>query len=382
MEVRHGVVIVGGGVMGAAAAYWLSKKNIPTVILDQYEVPSIWGASADHLRAFRLTYGKDSFYTDLAVRSMPLWLALNQEAGDKLLVQNGVLELAVKDKGYEEQSLKVLKDMKLPCDVLQKADIKRHYPMINTRAVKWGLFHKDGGMIWATRAASAMAGLAQRKGLKVRPQTKIVSILKDKNGIKGLKDSHGRLWQGEKYLFAAGAWTTELLKSYGIPLKVTTQQQLYFRPPNNRGRYRPEHFPVFAAQSKGLYGFPLHIHGFMKIGDHTKGSPGKPGPDAPSEVTPKFEKKVRAFFKHMIPDLSGFNEQEGKICHYTSTPDDDFILDRLPDAPNAVVMAGFSGHGFKFAPLMGKVASELLTDAQPEINLTRFRLSRFKLKKG
>lgn len=380
MDVRHGVVIVGGGVMGAASAYWLSKKSIPTVILDQYEVPSIWGASNDHLRVFRLTYGKDSFYTDLAARAMPLWLALNAEAGDKLLVQNGVLELAVKEKGYEEQSLKVLKDMKLPVSVLDKKELKRHYPMINTRAVKWGLFHKDGGMIWATRSAAAMASLAQRKGVKIRPQTKIVQVLRDKTGIKGLKDSQGRLWHGEKYIFAGGAWTGELLKSYGIPLKVTRQEQLYFRPPNNRGRYRPEHFPVFASLSKGFYGFPLHIHGFMKIGDHGKGPPGKPGPGSPTETTPKFEKKVRAFFKHMIPDLAGFTEMEGKICHYTNTPDDDFIVDRLPDAQNAVVLAGFSGHGFKFAPLIGKIAADLLAGAAPEVNLHRFRLNRFKLK--
>lgn len=379
MSEKSGVIVVGGGIMGVSAAYWLAQKGLAVTVLDQYDIPNQWAASGDHLRVFRLTYGKDAFYTDMALKTLPLWLDLNAQSGEKLLQQNGMLDLATVSHGYEEQSFNVLKDLKVSVSRLEKADLKRQYPMINSRAVKFGIFHKDGGMIWASKTVSFLSSLAQRKGVKFRPRTKIVQVLRDKKeGIKGIKDEHGRLHVGESYLFAGGMWTPELLKSYGIPIKVTRQYQLYLRPPANRGRYRPEHFPVFASLSAGFYGFPLHLHGFMKIGDHRKGSPGKPGPGSETDLPPAFEKKCRGFFKRFIPELANFTEYEGHVCHYDNTKDDDFIMDRLPDAANGFIAAGFSGHGFKFGPLIGKTMADLVVGAKPELNLHRFRLGRFK----
>lgn len=363
--------------MGLSTAYWLAQRGKAVTVLDQYDVPNKWAASGDHLRAFRLTYGKDAFYTDMAAKALPLWLDLNLQSGEKLLLQNGVLELATVTHGYEEQSYNVLKEMRLPIVRMEKKEVRRHYPMINTRAIKYALFHKDGGILWAMRATAAIASLAQRRGAKVKPHVKAAAVLRGKDGIKGIKDSNGRLWEAESYLFAAGAWTPELLKGSRIPLKVTRQQLLYVRPPTNRGRYRPEHFPVFASLSQGFYGFPLHIHGFLKIGDHRKGPPGKPGPAGGEDVSPSFEKKCRAFFKRFIPEMAAFTESEGQVCYYDNTRDDDFIMDRLPDAPNAYVACGFSGHGFKFAPLIGKTMAEMIIGCKPELNLHRFRLGRF-----
>lgn len=377
MKDSNSVIVVGGGIMGVCAAYWLAQKGKSVTLLDQFEVPNMKGASGDHLRVFRLTYGKDAFYTDMAAQALPLWLDLNQQSGQPLLVQNGVLEFAVQAHGYEEQSFQVLKEMKLRVQKLSKDELKRGYSMINSRAVKWALFHPDGGMIWAQRATAAIASLAQRKGVKIRPNVRVVAVLKDKSGIKGVKDASGKTWTAESYLFACGFRATELLKN--IPLKVTRQFQLYLRPPENRGRYRPEHFPVFAALTVGFYGFPLHIHGFLKVGDHRKGAVAKPPSDGRAEETPPaVERKVRVFLKRFIPDLAGFTESEGQVCYYDNTKDGDFIIDRLPDAPNGFVACGFSGHGFKFAPIIGKTLAELMTAGKTELNIQRFRLARFK----
>jgi monomeric sarcosine oxidase len=379
---KNSVIVVGGGIMGVSAAYQLALRGRQVTLLDQFDVPNQWAASGDQLRVFRMTYGKDAFYTEMALKSLPLWLELNRLAEDKIFVQNGMLELASSTHGYEEQSLKVLKDMKIPASVVDKKELQRRYPMINSRAVKYGLFHKDGGMIWSSKAVAALSLLAQRKAVKVRGGVKVSAVLKDKNGVRGVKDSTGKLWEAENYVFAAGAWTPELLKSYGVPLKITRQEQLYLRPPINRGRYRPEHFPVFAALSEGFYGLPMHIHGFMKIGYHRPGSAGKPGPEQDErQLTKPFEKKCRAFLKRYIPELASFTEMEGHTCYYDNTKDSDFIIDRLPDAANAVLAAGFSGHGFKFGPLVGKSVSELIIGGKSELNLHRFRLGRFKLKK-
>ncbi|MBI4377169.1 MAG: FAD-dependent oxidoreductase [Elusimicrobia bacterium] len=376
MKERFGVVVVGGGIIGASAAYYLAQKGRTVLILDQYDVPNQLSASGDHLRAFRVSHGKDAFYSEMAMRSIPLWLDWNTQANDKLLVQNGFLELAVQTHGFEEQGLQVMKELKVRASKMDKDEVRRNYPMINTRAIKYAVFQPDGGTIWAWRTTGAIAALAQRRGAKLRSQMKVVSLVKEKGAIKGVKDSSGKLWQADAFLFSGGPWTPELLKSYRLPIKVTRQHQLYLRPPANRGRYRPEHFPVFACHAKGFYGFPLHIHGFLKIAEHKKGPPGKPG-GAP-EPNPAFEKKCRAFLKRFIPELASFTDSEASICHYDNTPDGDFIIDRLPDVSNGYVACGFAGRGFKFAPLIGKTLAELISGGKPELNLHRFRLGRFK----
>lgn len=377
---KNSVLVVGGGIMGISAAYFLAERGRQVTLIDQYDIPNRWAASGDQLRVFRLTYGKDAFYTQMAVKTLPLWLEFNKLADDRLLYQNGMLELATTTHGYEEQCMKTLKDMKLPFQKLEKQEISKRYPMINTRAIKYGLFHKDGGMVWATKSVSAISVLAQRRGARVRPGVRAVQVLKDKTGITGVKDSTGHVWKAENYVFTGGYWSNELLKSWKLPIKVTKQPQLYLRPPSNRGRYRPEHFPVFASLSAGFYGFPLHIHGFLKIGDHKKGkvmTKIKPGEDDRA-LDAAFERKCRAFLKRHIPELAKFTEFEGHTCYYDNTKDDDFIIDRLPGAPNAVLAAGFSGHGFKFGPLVGKTIAELITAGKAELNLHRFRISRFK----
>lgn len=382
MSVKNSVVVVGGGIMGVQTAWHLAQRGQSVTLLDQRDVPNQWAASGDHLRVFRLTYGKDAFYTEMALKALPMWLELNAQSEETLLQQNGVLELATKENGYEAHSMAVLKERKIKFERLDPAKVRKLYPMYNPKAFKWALYHPDGGMVWANRATAATASLAQRKGVKVRNGVKVTQVLKDKGGVRAVKDASGRVWEAEKFVFAAGHWTNEVLKSYGIPIKVTKQEQLFLRPMEARGRYRPEHFPVFACLPMGFYGFPVHIQGFIKIGDHRKGPAVKfADPDQLRDLSPKFEKSCRKFLKKFIPELAAFEDFEGHVCWYDNTPDEDFIMDRLPDAPNAFVAAGFSGHGFKFAPVVGKSMAELVVGGKSELNLHRFRLGRFKLKK-
>ena len=374
---KNSVIVVGGGVMGASAAYWLSTLGRQVTLLDQNEVPNRHGASGDQLRALRLAYGKDVFYADMAAKSLPLWLDFCRQSADPFLLQNGFMDLAVQEHGYEEHCLKVLRELKSPCVVLGKDELRRHYPMINTRAVRYGLLHKAGGMIWAMRALSAVLNLAQRRGVKVKAHAKIVAVQRSGGEIKGLKDSTGKTWSAEQYLFAPGAWVQEIFRGWRIPVEAIRRRQLYLCPPINRGRYRPEHFPPFSIASQGFCGYPLHIHGFMKIAESRRGTVVKVPGNAGEEAEPAFEKKCRAFLKKFLPELADFNEFEGHVAYYSATKDGDFIIDRLPGAANGFLMAGFGDQGFTFAPLLGRAAAQVLVGGKSDINLHRFRLARF-----
>ncbi|MBI4422331.1 MAG: N-methyl-L-tryptophan oxidase [Elusimicrobia bacterium] len=380
MKASYDVVIVGGGAMGLATAYYLTKQGKKAVLLEQHQVGNPWGASGDHGRIFRLSYGKDTFYTDLAVRALALWKDLQKEAREELYLPTGMLDLAAGPGRYEQQCYDSLKGMGLPVSKWTSAETHERYRIFNPRAFKFAVYHPDGGMLWAHRALTALSNLSQQRGAKVVEKARVSAVLRNKkDGVYAVRDAGGKVYEAGAFLFAAGAWTSDLLAAYGLPIKPTRQELLYLRPPNNQGRYRPAHCPVFAAISKGFYGFPVHIHGFMKLGDHRKGKQAKPGTGA-QEVSPSFEKATRLFLRKFIPDLAGFNETEGKVCYYDNSPDGDFIMDRLPDSPSAYVAAGFSGHGFKFAPLVGKILADLIVGGKSEINLQRFRATRFKLR--
>ena len=380
MKGHYDVVIVGGGVTGLAAAYYLMKRGRRAAVLEQHAVGNPFGASGDHARAFCLTHGKDTFYTDLAVRSLALWKELQKDCREEIYLSTGFLNLAMGPGAYEEQCYQALKGMGLPVFKWTSQEAHERYRIFNPRAFKFAVFHPDGGMLWGMRCLTALAHLCQQRGSRVFENTRVTAVLRNKkDGVYGVRDASGRTWEAGAYLFAPGAWSGDLLSAYGLPIKSTRQELLYLRPPNNQGRYRPAHCPVFLAASKGFYGFPVHIHGFMKVRDERKGKPGKPQTGS-TEIGTAIEKSSRGFLKKLLPDLAGFSEAEGKVCHYDNTPDGDFLMDRLPDSPNAWVATGFSGHGFKFAPLIGKTMADLIVDGKTDLNLQRFRLNRFRLK--
>ncbi|MEE8424411.1 MAG: FAD-dependent oxidoreductase [Elusimicrobiota bacterium] len=375
----YDVIVVGGGIIGTASAYYLAKRDFKVVLLDQGALANPEASSCDHARVFRLTHGKDSFYTEIARKAVPMWKEFQAEARDSLIQQHGMLEFSLSGSKHEDRSMKVLQELKVSHQKLKPKQVVERYRMYKQRSFRWALYHTDGGMIFAKKAIEAFIKLADKNGARLEANARVVRVIKNKSGIQGLRDSNGKVWKAKNYLFAAGAWTRGILKDFNIPLTVTRQECLYIRPPQNQGRYRPVHFPVFSTTAKGFHGLPVHIHGFMKIGTHKKG----PVVRAPGTLTPdkKFEGKVRGFLKKFIPDLAEFTDMEGKVYLYTHTPDGDFILDRLPGMPNAWVAAGFSGNGPMFAPLVGKTVTALLTGEKPEINLQRFKIDRPRLRR-
>jgi glycine/D-amino acid oxidase-like deaminating enzyme len=329
MNKKPDVIVVGGGITGVTAAYWLAHNRKSVLLLDQADIPNLKAPSGDHMRAFYLSHGKDAFYTELAARALPLWLDINAQSGQNILCQNGFLDLAIRTPGFETQSQAIFKDMKIRAEWLDKKTLHVERSMFNSRALKGALFHQEGGFIWAQRAVSSWLAAAQKKGARVKSRIEIKSLMREKDGrIRGVKDASGKVWEAESFLFAPGIWTPALLKDYRIPIRVTRQFQIYLKPPNNPGRYRLEHFPVFRASTAGFYGFPMHIHGYMKLVDHTPGPLGDPNEERAKMPPSSFEKRCRAFLKRYIPDIAAFKEFETSLCHQDMTRDGDFIVDR------------------------------------------------------
>jgi len=377
----YDVIVVGGGIIGTSSAFHLARRGHKVLVMDQVDIPNPQGSSDDHARAFKLTHGKDSFYTGLAAQTAPLWKDLQADTRADLFVQHGMLELVMDAGKYEKDCIKVLQELKLPYQKLKPVEICERYRMLKKSGFKWGLYHSGGGIVFAKKAIEMFAAGVEKAGGKLEAGVKVVKILKDKTGVIGLKDSKGKVWKAANYVFAAGAWSKEVLSDYGVPFSMTKQECLYLRPPRNQGRYRAAHFPVMSLHKYGFHAFPVHVHGFMKVGLHAKGTVTR---KITMPLTPdkKFEKAARGFLRKFCPDLADFSDMEGRTYFYTHTPDEDFVLDKLPGLGNAWVAAAFAGNGPMFAPLIGKTLSEMVSGEKPETNLHRFRIGRLKLKKS
>lgn len=371
------VIVVGGGIIGCASAYYLSRRDLRVTLLDQGVASNPQASSCDHGRVFSIAHGKDIFMSELAVRTLPLWKEFQHACHEELLHQNGMLELALGDGKYEAAGLKALREIGAPVNELDGAAACDRYRVLRRKSFRFAVQHPDGGIIWSKKAIELFLRLGSRAKVRIEEGARVTQVQRGPEGIQGLKDDRGRWWRAKHYVFAAGAWTKEILSPFRVPLTVTRQECLYFRPPRNQGRYRPNHLPVFAVSKRGFWGLPVHIHGFMKVESFRKGQPLR-SINLPLSPDPRFEGKVRAFLKEFFPDLGDFTDLEGKVYLYTRTPDGDFILDRLPGAPNAVIAAGFSGNGPMFAPLVGQTVVELICGEKPSINLHRFRFGRFK----
>ncbi|MDE2291048.1 MAG: FAD-dependent oxidoreductase, partial [Elusimicrobia bacterium] len=316
---------------------------------------------------------------DLAARTIPLWKEHERTFGEELLTQNGVLDMACGDGKREEAGYKTLSEMRLRVEKLTPQQLTARYRMMRARCCRFAVYHPDGGMVWAKRAIEAFSRGVQRTRGRLESGVCVVKVMRSKDKVVALKDSKGKLWHAEQFVFCPGAWTRDVLADYGIPVTITRQECLYLRPPRNQGRYRPAHFPVFSFAKAGVHGFPVHIHGFLKIGCHKPGAANRT-PTMPLTCDRRFEGSCRKFLKDFVPDLADFTEMEGRAHYYTRTPDGDFLLDRLPGVENAWLAAAFAGDGPMFAPLVGLTLSQLVSGEKPPINLHRFRIGRLRLR--
>jgi glycine/D-amino acid oxidase-like deaminating enzyme len=160
-------------------------------------------------------------------------------------------------------------------------------------------------------------------------------------------------------------------------LTTTSQELVYFEPRTGSGEdFADQRFPIFLELSSGYYGFPVHHEGAMKIANHHKGARVDPYSFDP-EVAESFIDGCRRFFAEYIPGLADARVAKTRICLYNNTPDDDFLIDWHPRLDGVLIATGFSGHGFKFGPLIGRIASDLLLFGKSQYNIERFSLDRF-----
>ena len=376
------VAIVGAGVMGAAAACELAREGLSVALIDQSELPNPRAASVDHSKVFRFAY-PDPFYVRLAMDSLKRWRELEEETGTRLLTETGALLIGKRRPSFETECYDAMRAEGCAVELLDREQVASRFPQFNTRAFEYGVFDPSGAITHAEIALRALLDLARRRGVTIIERARVVDVRNAGSRVVVACDPAGDV-ECERAMIASGPWSRKLLPFLGDKLTTTRQELVYFEPAAEISRrFEPSVFPIFLELESGFYGFSIHHNGTMKIANHLKGA--VVDPDALSdEVDESFIDRCRAFFAKFMPALADARVSETRVCIYNNTPDDDFIIDWHPALEGVLVVTGFSGHGFKFGPAIGRIAAELLAPVNSPLapvnspyDIRRFQLKRF-----
>ena len=369
------VVVVGLGAMGSAALHQLARRGVRVVGVERLVPGHDQGSSHGESRIIRLGYFEHPSYVPLLRRTYTLWRELEATSGTKLLHITGIAEIGPPDGEVVAGTLAASRLHGLPHEVMDAAETMRRFPAFNIPHDHVGVFQPDGGFIAVEPAIAAMISQAQAAGAEIRTSTAVLSIAPHGDGVR-VTTNRGEI-DAHTAIVAAGPWVKTLLPDLPAPLRVTRQVMGWFQP-RDPALFAGDRLPVFLLESShGVhYGFPPFASGAVKVARHHHDDETVNPDDYDRAVSSSDEALIRAALAHHIPAANG-TLQAAKTCLYTVTPDRDFIIDRLPDAPNIIVASPCSGHGFKFAPVVGEILADLATTGGTQHDISRFKLTRF-----
>lgn len=369
------IAVLGAGGVGSATARFLAHEGHSVTVVEQFSPDHDQGSSYGTSRIIRKTY-TDGLYTSLMGEAYPLWDALEREAGESLFVRTGGLFFA--PSGHPELAAirRALGEHRVPFEELDPTACARRFPGFRLRAGESGVFEPEAGFLRASACVRAQLRLASAHGAQVRAGARVEALEPRARGI-ALVLAGGEVLEFDRVVVCAGPWTARLLAGHvSLPFTVTRQVYCHFEPSASLTEFSAERFPVWIDFGTYFYGFPHDgQQSGVKVALHQPGLPTEPG-RVDREVHESDREPLRQVCAEHLQGLSPRVVFE-KVCLYTMTPDEDFVVDRLPGEPRVTVVGGLSGHGFKFTVLLGRLAAWMATDHPIPWELSRFALARF-----
>lgn len=373
------VLVAGVGAMGAATCARLARSGIRVLGVEQFDVPHALGSSGGSTRLIRKAYFEHPDYVPLLERAYELWGELEQQTGRRLFHRSGLLYAGAPDGELISGILRAAAAHHLPIERV----VDRPGPL------RWpshfeALFESDAGFLSCDRAIAAFVEDALRHGAEVHGRERILSWRRDGAGL-AVETDRDRYRVG-RLVLTAGAWAPRMLGGLRVPL-VVTRQTVHWVWPRRPSAFEEGAFACWAVQDdapgfRGLYyGFPLSSAAAsagplgLKLGHHARGEEVDPD-TLDRSPRPEDEAAIRTALAKFLPDADGAL-LASCVCLYTLTPDGHFVVDRHPEHEAVVMACGFSGHGFKFAPVIGQALAELSTNGRTDLPIGFLSLRRF-----
>jgi len=368
------VLVVGVGSVGSMALWRLAGRGVRAVGLERFEPGHDHGSGHGESRMIRSAYSEGPRYVPLVREAFGLWRELEAEAGAELLTVTGGLMIGRAAGALVAGALASARAHGLEHEVLEPAAARRRFPQHRLGPDDVALRDAGAGVLRPERAIRAAAARARALGAEVVTGVRVTAVEPDGAGVTVRAGE--RSWRARHAVVAAGAWLGGLLPGLGLPLRVERQVMTWF-PADEPDRFAPERFPVFIRERPGGHGYGLpSLDGrTVKVAIHHGGRPVDP--DRPDRAVTGAD--VAPVARLVAETLEGLAAAPARtaVCLYTNTPDEAFVVGPAPGLPGVTVLSCCSGHGFKFAPVLGDVAADLALAGATRRPLDGFSPGRF-----
>lgn len=375
MTASADVVIAGLGAMGSAAAWQLALRGQRVVGFDRFRPPHGMGSSTGRSRIIREAYWESPFYVPLVRRAYELWAELERRTGRQLLRPTGGLVIGPPGGPLVRGALESARAHGVDHEVLSAAEVRDRFPALRPDDGLAAVLESRAGVLIPEDAIGAMLAQAAEHGADLRFDEPVLSWEAGRDGVRVI--TAGGVVEARRLILSAGGWLDQELARCPLPLQVTRQVMFWVRPAGDPALWSPQRLPVWlweTPEGPVWYGFPDLGDG-PKVARHHGGAPVTPatvgravGAD---EAGPLLD-----FLAAQAPALHG-PVTDARVCLYTNTPDEHFLIDRHPGHPAVVLASPCSGHGFKFAPTIGEMLADLVTSRPSRFDLRPFRYDRF-----
>ncbi len=369
---RYDVIVVGVGGMGSAASYYLARRGKRVLGLERFGLAHSMGSSHGHTRIIRLAYYEHPSYVLLLKRAYELWREIQDTADERLLHITGSVDSGPEDSWVFKGSWESCRLHDLPHEVLTGSELHRRHPGYRLPDDHLALVQPDGGFLAPEKCIVSYVAAAQAHGAEIHARERVLEWEPLEGGVR-VRTDRGT-YEADKLVITAGAWDAELVDVLD-GLAVPERQVLAWLQPTRPERFRQDNFPVFnlLVDEGRFYGFPVHgVPGF-KFGKYHHLEEVVDPETLDRETHDYDEQLLRDFAERYFPDGCG-PTMDLQTCMFTNTPDNHFVIDLHPNYEQVSFASPCSGHGYKFASVIGEVMADLA-----ETGLTRHDISLFRL---
>jgi glycine/D-amino acid oxidase-like deaminating enzyme len=346
------ITVVGAGIIGLSAAWALCREGHQVTVYEQGTLPNSLGSSVDQHRLIRFPYGRELGYTRMVFDAYRAWEQLWADLGKRLYAPTGTLVLASATESWASDSATTLEQLGIGVRWLNAEQLQAAFPLLMADGVESAFYLDSGGVLLAEKIIAAMAEYLSHKGVILYTQVQVREIDPDRPRIV----LEGAIAEADTLVIAAGAWVTRLLPDFGKRVTPSRQVVVYVEPPvETKAQWLHAPMILDIDPECGFYIVPPVLGTDLKIGDHRFTLTGNPDRDRTAG-----EAEVQQIYKQLerrIKDFNRYQLKSARTCFYTVAPEERFIVEPVG---NAWVMSGFSGHGFKFGPLLGLRLAEAI----------------------
>jgi sarcosine oxidase len=370
------LAVVGLGAMGSATLWRAATRGVRAIGIDRFDPPHDRGSTHGESRIIRTAYFEDPAYLPLLREAFPLWRALEREAGEELLTMTGAAMIGPAASEVVGGALRTAQMHDLPHQVLDAHGAAQRFPQFRLRDDDIVFHEDDAGLLRPEACVTAALRSATHHDAVVRTGTTVHSIEPHGDGVR-IRTTAGSI-TARRAVVCAGPWTAALLPQFPVPLWVERQVNAWFQV-SDRDLYSTARCPVFIREMPGghhLYGAPGLDGASLKLAVHHDGARVVDPDNPPRAISGDDTRPLSDHAAHWLNAVEP-HPVRAITCLYTNTPDQHFVIDTLPDAPQITVISACSGHGFKFAAVVGDIAVDLAVDGGTARPIAAFSLRRF-----